>query len=93
MDVTNLDYNYEIVGGNNDLAPINIFDDGVWTYFKFADENFDQVQRLPVVFKVVDGYDNPLNVRKFKGTIIAEGTGKAWTLRHGGSHLCIRKVK
>ncbi len=92
VDVTSLNYGYEVVGGNDELAPKTVFDDGTWTYFKFADENFDKVERLPVVYKVVDGYDNPMNTRKFKGTIIAESKAGSWTLRHGASHVCIQKV-
>jgi len=93
IDVTALDYNYETVGGNESLAPKYIFDDGVWTYFVYDKDSFDHVTRLPTFYRVVDGYDNPVNTRKQNGTVIAETTNDGWTLRHGSSHLCIRKVE
>lgn len=79
------------MSGEKELAPVKVFDDGVWTYFKFAEENLDRVKRLPALYKVVDGVDSPVNTRVVKGTIIAETTSKGWTLRNGDAHLCIRK--
>lgn len=92
VDVTTLNYGYHTKGGNSDLAPSLIFDDGKWTYFKFGDRNLDQVRRLPTIYRVVDGVDEPVNTREVNGTLIAETTNpKGWTLRHGTSHLCVRK--
>lgn len=83
-------YTY-VMSGTKELAPVKVFDDGVWTYFKFADENFDKVKRLPALYRVVDGIDSPVNTRVLNGTLVAETTSGAWTLRNGDSHLCIRR--
>lgn len=80
-----------VMSGEKELAPTRVFDDGVWTYFKFADDNLDRVKRLPTVYRVVDGVDTPVNTRIVNGTLIAETTSAAWTMRNGDSHLCVQK--
>lgn len=80
-----------VMSGEKELAPVRVFDDGVWTYFKFSDDNLDRVKRLPTVYRVVDGVDSPVNTRIVNGTLIAETTSAAWTLRNGDSHLCVQK--
>lgn len=75
-----------------DLEPIRICDDGKWTYFRFSNTGqLDDVQQLPVVYQVVDGYDTPVNTRVQGGVIVAETTSKNWTLRAGDRHLCVQK--
>ena len=93
LDIPNtrdIAYSY-VMAGEKELAPLKVFDDGVWTYFKFAEENLDRVKRLPALYRVVDGVDSPVNTRVVDGTLVAETTSKGWTLRNGDSHLCIRK--
>lgn len=81
---------YKIAGGDKALAPVKVFDDGYWTYFKLSnDKNLDKA-KVPAIYRVVDGYDTPVNVRVEGGTIIAETMSKGWTLRSGEAHLCIR---
>lgn len=81
---------YKIAGGDKALAPVKIFDDGYWTYFKLSnDKNLDK-SKVPAIYRVVDGYDTPVNTRVEGGTIIAETMSKGWTLRAGEAHLCIR---
>lgn len=91
VDPTKIKLNgYKIAGGNKDLSPVKIFDDGYWTYFKLSnDKNLDRA-KVPTIYRVVDGYDTPVNVRVEGGTIIAETISKGWTLRSGEAHLCIR---
>jgi len=88
---TDINTGYFFKAGNQELKPKLVFDDGVFTYFKFAEKNLDKVRRLPTVYRVVDGYDNPVNTRISGGTLIAEIVSDKWTLRHGTSHACIRK--
>lgn len=80
-----------VMSGEKELAPTRVFDDGVWTYFKFSEENLDRVKRLPALYRVVDGVDSPVNTRIVKGTLIAETTSAAWTLRNGDAHLCVQR--
>lgn len=84
-------FGYSAKAGDASLAPAKIFDDGVWTYFKYGDDNLDKIKRLPVIYRVIDGVDTPVNQRIEAGTIIAETTSAAWTLRSGDAHLCVRK--
>lgn len=94
VDPTQINNNYFFKGGNMALAPSYIFDVGGWTYFRFGEKNLDNVRRLPTVYRVVDGYDEPVNTRVVNGTLIAETTSpEGWTLRHGTSYLCIRGSK
>ncbi|WQT53315.1 TrbG/VirB9 family P-type conjugative transfer protein [Helicobacter pylori] len=73
------------------LMPEEIFNDKQFTYFKF-DKKL-ALSKFPVVYKVVDGYDNPVNTRIVGDYIIAEDVSAKWTLRLGKDYLCIRFIK
>ncbi|GAA8976446.1 hypothetical protein Taitung257_06820 [Helicobacter pylori] len=73
------------------LMPEEIFNDKQFTYFKF-DKKL-ALSKFPVVYKVVDGYDNPVNTRIVGDYIIAEDVSAKWTLRSGKDYLCIRFIK
>ncbi|GAA7261353.1 hypothetical protein ID0476_09670 [Helicobacter pylori] len=73
------------------LMPEEIFNDKQFTYFKF-DKKL-ALSKFPVIYKVVDGYDNPVNTRIVGDYIIAEDVSAKWTLRSGKDYLCIRSIK
>ncbi len=73
------------------LMPKEIFNDKQFTYFKFDKRLV--LSKFPVIYKVVDGYDNPVNTRIVGDYIIAEDVSTKWTLRLGKDYLCIRFVK
>ncbi|GAB0052942.1 hypothetical protein YGH029_02580 [Helicobacter pylori] len=73
------------------LIPEEIFNDKQFTYFKF-DKKL-ALSKFPVIYKVVDGYDNPVNTRIVGDYIIAEDVSAKWTLRLGKDYLCIRFFK
>ncbi|GAA7167000.1 hypothetical protein ID0405_13220 [Helicobacter pylori] len=73
------------------LMPEEIFNDKQFTYFKF-DKKL-ALSKFPMVYKVVDGYDNPVNTRIVGDYIIAEDVSAKWTLRLGKDYLCIRFIK
>ncbi|QQW62576.1 TrbG/VirB9 family P-type conjugative transfer protein [Helicobacter pylori] len=73
------------------LMPKEIFNDKQFTYFKF-DKRL-ALSKFPVIYKVVDGYDNPVNTRIVGDYIIAEDISAKWTLRLGKDYLCIRFIK
>ncbi|GAA8478094.1 hypothetical protein HpNP84_03410 [Helicobacter pylori] len=73
------------------LMPEEIFNDKQFTYFKF-DKKL-ALSKFPLIYKVVDGYDNPVNTRIVGDYIIAEDVSAKWTLRLGKDYLCIRFVK
>ncbi|WJI99651.1 TrbG/VirB9 family P-type conjugative transfer protein [Helicobacter pylori] len=73
------------------LMPEEIFNDKQFTYFKF-DKKL-ALSKFPVIYKVVDGYDNSVNTRIVGDYIIAEDVSAKWTLRLGKDYLCIRFIK
>ncbi len=73
------------------LMPEEIFNDKQFTYFKF--DRKLALSKFPVIYKVVDGYDNPVNTRIVGDYIIAEDVSAKWTLRLGKDYLCIRFIK
>ncbi|GAA7325116.1 hypothetical protein HpCK61_08140 [Helicobacter pylori] len=73
------------------LMPEEIFNDKQFTYFKF-DKKL-ALSKFPVIYKVVDGYDDPVNTRIVGDYIIAEDVSAKWTLRLGKDYLCIRFIK
>ena len=86
-----LDMAYIYKGGDNTIKPIQVFDDGYFTFFQFGHGDMKQVKNLPTVYRVVDGYDTPVNTRIKGGYIVAETTNDKWTLRSGEAHFCIWK--
>ncbi|WP_235852450.1 TrbG/VirB9 family P-type conjugative transfer protein [Helicobacter vulpis] len=75
----------------NAITPLDIFNDAHFTYFKFNRQH-SQV-KFPVLYKVVDGYDNPINTRIVGDYLIAEDIADKWTLREGKQHACVRRTK
>lgn len=86
-----LNFAYILKGGNDDIKPIRVFDDGHFTFFQYGQEDLDHVQTLPTVYRVVEGYDTPVNTRISGGCIVAETTNAKWTLRSGETHFCVWK--
>jgi len=87
-DAINANVNYKITG-EKDIAPFAVYDDGMWTYFDFRGGLASD--RLPVIYKVVDGYDSVVNTRMEKGFLIAESLSpEGWTLRNGDKYVCVR---
>lgn len=93
VDVTDLDFNFEVVHGDKQLMPKSVFDDGIWTYWQYGHNNLDAIDRLPVPYAVVDGYDTAINSRIEGGYLITEGVSNKWTLRSGESYACVRKFE
>ncbi|WQT57704.1 TrbG/VirB9 family P-type conjugative transfer protein [Helicobacter pylori] len=73
-----------------DDLPTQIFNDEQFTYFKFNRSNARS--KFPVVYKVVDGYDNPINSRVVGDYLIAEDVSNQWNLKLGKAYLCIEKI-
>lgn len=88
----NANKEYIMSKGSRDLAPLAIFDDGFFTYFKFGDGSLDAI-KVPVIYQVIDGYDSLLNTRVEGGYIVAETTNDKFTIRRGDKFLCIRNKR
>ncbi|MBT4989372.1 MAG: TrbG/VirB9 family P-type conjugative transfer protein [Rickettsiales bacterium] len=79
--------------GEKDISPFAVYDDGNWTFFDFTSEGFVS-GRLPVIYKVVDGFDVVVNTRIENGFIIAESLSpEGWTLKNGEKIVCVRPKK
>eukprot|EP00919_Chromeraceae_sp_WS-2016_P054941 GHVR01130635.1.p1 GENE.GHVR01130635.1~~GHVR01130635.1.p1 ORF type:complete len:252 (-),score=28.40 GHVR01130635.1:19-774(-) len=79
-------FNYKISGSAVNIEPIQIFDDGRFTYFTFREINAE----LPAIFLVNnDGSEALINYRVEKGYIIVERVSNKYTLRHGNDVICV----
>ncbi|MDR0579195.1 MAG: TrbG/VirB9 family P-type conjugative transfer protein [Campylobacteraceae bacterium] len=78
-----------VQSGADSLRALDIFNDKKWTYFRYDKDRADS--RFPVIYRVVDGYDNPVNSRIVGNYIIAETISDKFTLRIGDEYVCVRK--
>jgi type IV secretion system protein VirB9 len=80
-----LNFNYSLAGSKY-VSPLEVFDDGEFTYIKFKDINAD----LPAIFEVMpDGHETLINFRKKEGYIIIEKVSSRYTLRFGVQIACL----
>ena len=70
------------------LQAKDIFHDKKWTYFKFDREL--ATSKFPAIFRVIDGYDNPMNSRIVGNYLIVETIADKWTMRIGNEWVCVR---
>lgn len=70
--------------GSRAIKPIEVFDDGHFTYFKWASD-----QTLPALFVVYDeaGHEQLLNYRRIQGYIVVMRIAPQFTLRYGTSQV------
>ena len=79
FDPENIDFDMKILASTPEdtaIAPLRVFNDGVWTYFDYGDKA-DTVRR-PVVYHVVDDVDTLVNTRTVGPSgniVIAEAVG------------------
>ncbi|MDH5795993.1 MAG: TrbG/VirB9 family P-type conjugative transfer protein [Anaplasmataceae bacterium] len=75
-----------VVSGYDAIKPIQIFDNGIFTYFKFKQDNTD----LPAIFGVdSDGYEAIMNFRIKGDYVIVEEVRAKFTLRNGNNTVCV----
>ncbi|MBS0236239.1 MAG: P-type conjugative transfer protein VirB9 [Proteobacteria bacterium] len=79
-------FQYTISGEAKYMEPLQVFDDGEFTFFKFRDINAE----LPAVFLVNSGQRESLvNFRIQGGYMVVERVAEKFTFRHGPDVLCI----
>lgn len=79
-------YDYSISGDESDFEPLQVFDDGEFTYLKFRDINAE----FPAIFVVdSDGSEGLVNYRQSGGYVVIERVAHRFTLRHGSETICI----
>ncbi len=78
-------FNYSLTGPN-DVAPLKVFDDGQFTFFKFAGNN----AAIPAFYAVDrNGVETPLITRSDGEYIIVERVLPQLTLRRGEQVVCV----
>jgi len=81
-------YNFKYtISGSDLVAPIKIFDDGVFTYFEFKDKNAS----VPAIFEVdpVDRSEAVINYQVIGQYIAVEMVASQFTLRYGNEVVCV----
>ena len=79
-------FNYTISGEARQIEPLQIFDDGEFTYLKFKDINAE----LPAIFLVdSENKEGLVNFRIEGGYMVVERVVPKFTLRHGGEVICV----
>lgn len=78
-------FNYTL-SGSRLISPLQVFDDGEFTYLKFKDKNGD----LPAIFVVdVEGNEALVNYRIQDDFLVLERVSSQYTLRHGVDVACV----
>ena len=88
VDMTNTKYNIYSTPGDDGLKPQIVFYDKKFTYFKFNMES--GFNKFPIIYRVVDGYDNPVDTEIVNDIIVVKTLHKGFTLRLGEKHNCVR---
>nr|WP_032072658.1 TrbG/VirB9 family P-type conjugative transfer protein [Aliarcobacter butzleri]AHG28757.1 VirB9 [Aliarcobacter butzleri] len=79
-------------GKDKSLYAGEIFRDSKFVYFKFNSK--DGLVKFPIIYRVIEGIDNPINTRVVGNYIIAETISNSFTLRFGdNNHVCVRRLK
>lgn len=79
-------------GEDKELFAGEIFRDKKFVYFKFDSKN--GLIKFPIIYRVIEGIDNPINTRVVGNYIIAETISNSFTLRFGdNNHVCVRRLK
>ena len=84
-DLSKYNFNYEFAGTPS-IAPIKVFDDGIFTYMEFRTDNAE----IPAIFAVNDqGYEALVNFRIVDEYVVIEQVSGQFTLRSGGDVVCV----
>ena len=84
-DLSKYNFNYEFAGSPS-IAPIKVFDDGVFTYMEFKSNNAE----IPAIFTVNEqGYEALVNFRIIEEYLVIERVSAQFTLRSGGNVVCV----
>lgn len=84
-DLSKYNFAYQYTG-EQVIAPLKVFDNGEFTYFKFSKKNAE----LPAIFSVdANGYESLVNFRSAGDYIIVEKVASQFTLRNGSDIVCV----
>ncbi|MDA9231489.1 TrbG/VirB9 family P-type conjugative transfer protein [Rickettsiales bacterium] len=84
-DLSIYNFNYEFTGEPN-IAPIKVFDNNIFTYMQFSNNNTD----LPAIFSVdSSGFEELVNFRVAGDYVVVERVSSQFTLRNGPDIVCV----
>ena len=76
------------VSGKAEFAPVAVWDDGTFTYFRFA-----RNAPIPAIFRWTGGRERTVNsVAQDEGVIRVSGVHRQWVLRLGEEVICIQDM-
>lgn len=89
FDPLTLNYDYQASGDKKSIKVNKVFDDGKFTYFVF-----NEGSEIPAIYTVLpDKTESLVNSYREGNMLVVERLSEKFTLRVGGSYLCIRKKK
>ena len=87
-----INYNYRIYINDKMDNPISVFDDGVFTYFKFKEEQNLRGIKIPGILGIENRVEKPVNVQRLYNYIIVKDIFKYYILKRGKEYICIEKL-
>jgi len=76
------------VSSQQEFTPVSIWDDGTFTYFRFA-----RNAPVPAIFRYSNGGERTVNSAAIEdGVIRVSGTGRQWVLRLGDDEVCVQDM-
>lgn len=75
--------------GNDELRPMTVFRDDHFTYVKFSEEQWAELE-LPTAYTVIDDIDELVNTHVKGTTYVIESTAKLISFKSGQKFLCIK---
>jgi type IV secretion system protein VirB9 len=76
------------VSGQSEITPIAVWDDGTFTYFRFA-----RNAPVPAIFRHAAGAERTVNsLAESDGVIRVSGVSREWVLRLGDLVICVQDI-
>lgn len=87
-----INQNYRIYTNPKLDNPISVFDDGVFTYFKFKEEpNLRQI-KIPSISGIENRVEKAVNIQRIYNYLIVKDVYKQYILQRGDEYICVEKL-
>lgn len=81
-------YTLYAASARNDVTPLQVWDDGAFTYFRFR-----RAGQLPAIFKTTNGQERTTNSEtRGDGTVRVSGVSPYWVLRVGETETVVERM-
>lgn len=82
-------YTHYGVSARNDVTPLQVWDDGAFTYFRFR-----RAGQMPAIFKTSNGQERTVNSETTAdGAVRVSGVGPYWVLRVGETETVVARLE